>query len=49
MKISELIKELKKIQKEHGDLYIWRSGYQDMTEMNIKIIDSDLYYGLMII
>ena len=49
MKISEVIKKLQEIQKEHGDLYIWRSGYQDMTEMNIKIIDSDIYYGLMII
>lgn len=48
MKISELIKKLKKIQKEHGDLHVWRTGYEDMTEMNIKVIDTDVYYGLMI-
>ena len=49
IKISELIKKLQEIQKEDGDLHVWRTGYEDMTEMNIKIIDSDVYHGLMII
>ena len=49
MEISELIKELRPIKREHGDLHVWRTGYEDMTEMNIKIIDSDVYHGLMII
>ena len=49
MKISELIKELRQTKREHGDLHVWRTGYEDMTEMNIKIIDSDVYHGLMII
>ena len=49
MKISELIKELRQIKREHGDLHVWRTGYEDMTGMNIKIIHSDEYHGLMII
>ena len=49
MKISDVIKMLQEIQKVHGDLHVWRTGYEDMTEMNIKIIDSDVYHGLMII
>ena len=48
MKISELIKELRQIKREHGDLHVWRTGYEDMTKMNIKVIDTDVYYGLMI-
>ena len=48
MKISELMKELRQIKREHGDLHVWRTGYEDMTKMNIKVIDTDVYYGLMI-
>ena len=49
MKISEVINKLQELQKEHGDLHVWRTGYEDMTEMNIKIIHSDEYHGLIII
>lgn len=48
MKISEVIERLQEIKEEHGDLHVWRTGYEDMTEMNIKVIDTDVYYGLMI-
>ena len=46
MKISELIKKLQEIQKEHGDIescYLAGDGYYDTNIMEFNVFDQVLY------
>ena len=46
MIISELIKELQEIQKEHGDIescYLIGDGYYDTNIMEFNVFDQVLY------
>ena len=46
MKISEVIKKLKEIQKEHGDIescYLVGDGYYDTNIMEFNVFDQVLY------
>ena len=46
MKISEVIKKLKEIQKEHGDIescYLVGDGYYDTNIMEFHVFDQVLY------
>ena len=41
MKISEVIKKLQEIQKEHGDLVVWVQ-YDDITESDFELFDNNI-------
>ena len=46
MKISELIKELRQVQNEHGDIescYLVGDGYYDTNIMEFNVFDQVLY------
>lgn len=46
MKISEVIKKLQEIQKEHGDLFVHVvTEYYDVSfeDMDLKVCDNTLY------
>ena len=46
MKISEVIKKLQEIQKEHGDIescYLIGDGYYDTNIMEFNVFDQVLY------
>lgn len=41
MKISEVIKKLQEIQKEHGDLHVW-VDYNEINDNNFNILWNDI-------